>query len=52
MTKDTLTKMFEAIDARLDLRQTWDTNQQAIVLSEAGFSKEEIDEFFEEISPF
>ncbi len=52
MTKEKLVKMFEAIDVRLDSRETWDTNQQAAVLKEAGFSEDEVDAFFEENSPF
>jgi hypothetical protein len=47
-----LIEMFTALAARLDPNVVWDTNQQAVALREAGYTEEEVNDFFEEAAPF
>lgn len=47
-----LKEMFDVLNVYLDPSQVWDTNQQADVLREAGYTKDEVNDFFEENASF
>lgn len=52
LTDEDLGAMFESLAARLDPALTWDTNQQAEALREAGYTDDQIADFLEENAPF